>query len=105
MWLLSWCSRPGATYRGSVAPDDPRVSPLFGAVGTLPPLLIQAGTDEILLDDSRRLAERVTAAGGTVRLEVWQGMHHVFHLNVEQLVSARKALDNAADFLTTHLLG
>ncbi|BAX99223.1 acetylesterase [Mycobacteroides stephanolepidis] len=92
-----------AAYRDLAAPDDPRASPLFGAVDTLPPLLIQTGTDEILLDDSRRLAERVTAAGGTVGLEVWQGMHHVFQLNVEQLVGARKALDSVADFLTTHL--
>ena len=94
-----------SAYLGSVAPDDPRASPLFGAMETLPPVLIQVGTDEILLDDSRRFADALERAGGTVRLEVWQGMHHVFQLNVAQLASARKALDTAADFLSDHLVG
>jgi monoterpene epsilon-lactone hydrolase len=89
-----------AAYLGSVKPDDPRASPLFGVMDGLSPLLIQVGTDEILLDDSRRFADAVKNIGGTVRLEVWQGMHHVFQLNVEQLVGARKALDNVGEFLS-----
>jgi epsilon-lactone hydrolase len=92
-------------YLGSAAPDDPRASPLFGVSAALPPVLIQVGTDEILLDDSRRFADALESTGGTVRLEVWQGMHHVFQLNVEQLASARKALDSASGFLSTHLFG
>lgn len=83
--------------------DDPRASPLFGDLTGLPPLLIQVGTDEILLDDSRRLADAVEKAGGTVELEVWQGMHHVFQLNVEQLAGARRAMDTAGAFLAAHL--
>jgi acetyl esterase/lipase len=94
-----------SAYLGSAAPDDPRASPLFGATEALPPVLIQVGTDEILLDDSRRLANALERAGGTVKLEVWQGMHHVFQLNVAQLASARRALDTAADFVSSHLLG
>lgn len=94
-----------AAYLGTASADDPRASPLFGAVEMLPPVLIQVGSDEILLDDSRRFADAVEKAGGSVRLEVWQGMHHVFQLNVEQLASARRALDIAADFVTTHLVG
>jgi monoterpene epsilon-lactone hydrolase len=90
-------------YLGPAAPDDPRGSPLFGDMEALPPVLIQVGTDEILADDSRRFADSLEKAGGTVELEVWQGMHHVFQLNVVQLVSARKALDSTAEFLTTHL--
>ena len=62
-------------------------------------VLIQVGTDEILLDDSRRFADALERAGGTVRLEVWQGMHHVFQLNVAQLASARRALDTAGRLL------
>jgi len=92
-----------AAYLGSAPPEDPRASPLFDAVGELPPLLIQVGSDEILLDDSRRFARAVAEAGGTVRLEIWQGMHHVFQLNVEQLASARRALAGAAEFLSSHL--
>jgi acetyl esterase/lipase len=92
-----------AAYLGSATPDDPSASPLFGDMDDLPPLLIQVGTDEILLDDSRRFAAAVEKAGGTVQLEVWQGMHHVFQLNIAQLVSARRALDTAGEFLSRHL--
>jgi acetyl esterase/lipase len=92
-----------ASYLGSAAPDDPRASPLFDGSGNLPPLLIQVGADEILLDDSRRYADAVAKAGGSVRLEIWQGMHHVFQLNVEQLASARRALEGAGTFLSAHL--
>ncbi len=92
-----------ASYLGAAAPDDPRASPLFDVSGNLPPLLIQVGSDEILLDDSRRYADAVAKAGGSVRLEVWQGMHHVFQLNVEQLASARRALEGAGEFLSAHL--
>ncbi|MGE2716888.1 alpha/beta hydrolase [Mycolicibacterium litorale] len=92
-----------ATYLGSAAADDPRASPLFDSPTRLPPLMTQVGTDEILLDDSRRFAEAVAQAGGTVTLQVWQAMHHVFQLNVAQLDSARRALDHAARFLAGHL--
>ena len=92
-----------AAYVGPAALDDPRASPLFGVVDDLPPLLIQVGSDEVLLDDSRRFALAVVNVGGTVRLEVWEGMHHVFQLNVEQLASAGRALDSAGEFLSNHL--
>jgi epsilon-lactone hydrolase len=92
-----------AAYLGDAAADDPRASPLFGSTDALPPLLIQVGTDEILCDDSVRYADAVRAAGGQVRLEVWEGMHHVFQLNVEQLGSARRAVASASDFIAAHL--
>ena len=87
-------------YLGGADPRDPRGSPLFGDLTGLPPLLLQVGTDERLLDDSRQYAERAAAAGVPVRLEVWQGMHHVFQLDVARLESSRVALDRAAAFLT-----
>ena len=76
-------ARPGlelmaGRYAGSLDRRDPRVSPLWGELGGLPPLLIQAGAEEALLDDSTRLAERVRAAGGEVELQVWPGQGHVF---------------------------
>jgi len=92
-----------AAYLGSAKPEDPCASPLFGSVEHFPPVLIQVGSDEILLDDSRRFALAVVNVRGTVRLEVYEGMHHVFQLNVEQLISARKALDSAGEFLSSHL--
>ncbi len=90
-------------YLGSAQPEDPCASPLFGSVELFPPVLIQVGSDEILLDDSRRFALAVVNVRGTVRLEVYEGMHHVFQLNVEQLKSARTALDSAGEFLSSHL--
>jgi monoterpene epsilon-lactone hydrolase len=86
-------------YLGSTDPHDPLASPLFGDLSHLPPLLIQVGTDERLLDDARQYAERAAGAGSQVRLEVWQGMHHVFQINVADLQTSGVALDRAAAFL------
>jgi acetyl esterase/lipase len=90
-------------YLGGADARDPRASPLFGHLAGLPPLLIQVGTDERLLDDSRQFAERAALAGVPVRLEIWQGMHHVFQLDVGHLESSRVALGRAAAFLTEAL--
>jgi epsilon-lactone hydrolase len=86
-------------YLGTADPRDPLASPLFGDQSGLPPLLIQVGSDERLLDDARQYAERAARAGSQVRLEVWEGMHHVFQANVADLQSSRAALDRAAAFL------
>jgi monoterpene epsilon-lactone hydrolase len=86
-------------YLGGADSRDPLASPLFGDLSGLPPLLIQVGSDERLLDDARQYAERATDAGAKVRLEVWQGMHHVFQVNVAQLRTSCIALDGAAAFI------
>jgi len=100
---LQDCAR---RYVGAYAPSDPLASPLHGDCTGLPPLLIQVGTDERLLDDSRQFAARAAEAGVPVELEIWEGMHHVFQLDVAHLESSRTALDRAARFLaaafTTH---
>ncbi|NVB82223.1 MAG: alpha/beta hydrolase fold domain-containing protein [Kofleriaceae bacterium] len=88
-------------YLGDAPPDDPRASPLFAIPQQLPPLLIQVGTDELLLDDSRRYAAAARRAGLRVQLEEWEAMHHVFQMSVAELEGARRALDRAAQFLTT----
>jgi monoterpene epsilon-lactone hydrolase len=86
-------------YLGGADSRDPRASPLFGNLSGLPPLLIQVGTDERLLDDARQYAERAASAGSPVRLEVWEGMHHVFQVDVAHLRTSGVALDRAAAFL------
>lgn len=58
---------------------NPYLSPLFGDYNGFPPIMIQAGTDEILLSDSTRLAYRAANAGVDVSLKVWEGMFHGFH--------------------------
>jgi acetyl esterase/lipase len=88
-----------AKYVGAYDPKDPLATPLFGDLKGLPPLLIQVGTDERLLDDSRQYAERATKAGVPVELQIFEGMHHVFQLDVIHLETSRNALDRAARFL------
>ncbi len=68
-----------AAYLGGADPRDPRASPLFADdLGGLPPIRIDVGEREVLIDDSVRLAERIERAGGDVVLERWPEMIHVF---------------------------
>lgn len=84
---------------------DPGLSPLHGELGNLPPLLIQVGEDEVLLNDSLRLAERARAAGAEVRLERYPGLWHVFQAHVGMLKAADVAVQRIADFLREHQAG
>lgn len=88
-----------ANVLGDMDPTDPLASPLYGRFDGLPPLLIQVGADETIRDDSIGFAERAHDAGVPVQLEIWEGMHHVFQLDVAHLESSRNALDRTADFL------
>ena len=93
---LQDCARK---YLGSTDSRNPLASPLFGDLQGLPPLLVQVGTDERLLDDARQYAARATEAGASVELTIFEGMHHVFQLDVAHLESSRVALERAARFL------
>ncbi len=88
-------------YLDGALPDDPRASPLFAMFDAPPPVLIQVGSTEALLDDSRRMADRLRAAGGTVDLQVWPGAPHVWHVFDGWLPEARAALNDAARFIQT----
>lgn len=90
-------------YLGGQVPTHPMASPLFGIPHGMPPLYIQAGSEELLRDDALRYAGQARAQGNTVTLEIWQGLHHVFHFNVAELESARIALDRVAAFVVEHL--
>lgn len=89
-------------YLAGADARDSRASPLYAIPKKLPPLAIQVGTDELLLDDARRYAEGAAARGGKVSLDIYEGLHHVFQRSTEELPSARKALDAAARFLSDH---
>lgn len=86
-------------YIGSLPARHPACSPLFGDLRGLSPVLIQVGSDEVLLDDSLRLAQRLLEAGVPVTLQVCEGMWHDFHLHAGTLTEADRALLDAADFL------
>lgn len=82
-------------------PKAPGLSPLFADVRGLPPLLIQVGTDELLLNDSLRFAEHAKAAGVAVQLEVYPGLWHVFQAYAGMLKAADFAMARVAGFLRT----
>lgn len=81
----------------------PTISPLFADLAGLPPMLVQVGTDECLLDDSTRLAERASDAGNDVVLEVWDDMIHVWQAFFAMLPEGRAAIDAIAAFLRARL--
>jgi epsilon-lactone hydrolase len=90
----------GSLYRGDLPADDPRLSPLLGGLDGLPPLLVQVGTREILLDDARRLAERTSDGSVEVTLRVHEDMIHVWPvLGAGVIPEAQGALDEAAAYL------
>jgi len=82
----------------------PYVSPVYGDFGKgFPPALIQAGTREILLSDSVRLYQAIEAAGGTAKLDVYEGMPHVFQAQIPDAPESRLALAKVKAFLDRHL--
>ncbi len=90
-------------YLAGHAARDPLVSPLFADLAGLPPVLIQVGSAETLLDDSLRLARALGAADVPVRLEVWPHMIHAWMLWAARLADGRRANAAAGSFLRAHL--
>lgn len=85
--------RGAELYLDGKDPADPGPSALFAELSGLPPTLIQVGNDEILLDDSTRLYERMKAAGVEVTCEVWDAMFHDFQLFSPLLPEADRSLE------------
>ncbi|WP_321393717.1 alpha/beta hydrolase [Emcibacter sp.] len=88
-----------AHYLNQTDPRDPLASPVFADLTGLPPLLIQVGSAEILLDDAVKLAGSAGAAGVKVKLDVWPDMPHVWHAFSFMLDSGRQAIEEAGAFL------
>ncbi|MEX0301316.1 MAG: alpha/beta hydrolase fold domain-containing protein, partial [Leisingera sp.] len=85
-------------YLDGADPSDGRASPLFAAFPDPPPVLIQAGSTEVLLSDSQRMAEKLEEAGGTVRLSLWRNVPHVWQFMAGHLPEGQAALEEAAAF-------
>lgn len=90
-------------YVGGHPLNDPYLSPLIADLHNLPPMLIQAGADEILLDDSRRFCDYARAAGVNVTLEIWPNMWHVWHYCAPELPEANQAIEYIARFIHSHI--
>jgi acetyl esterase/lipase len=88
-----------AFYLGNTAATHPLASPLYADLAGLPPLLLHVSDSEVLLDDSRRLADRAKAAGVSVTLKVWPGLPHVWQGFVPLIPEAAVSLREIAAFL------
>jgi monoterpene epsilon-lactone hydrolase len=97
--LLGW----GKLYLGDRDPRTPLASPLYADLRRIPPLLIQVGSAEVLLDDSLRLAERASLAGVETTLEVWPEMIHVWQSFAPILPEARQAIERIGEFVRMRL--
>ena len=80
---------------------DPKVSPLFANLAGLPPILVQVGSEEVLLGDALALAQRAALVRTPVTLQVWPDMVHVWHVFPNWLADAERAIKAIANFLDT----
>lgn len=89
-------------YLAGADPSDVRASPLVADFTGLPPLLIQVGSSEILLDDAIRIAERARAAKVPVELQIAYQMVHVFQMFPNEIPEAAAAIDDLGAFICRH---
>jgi epsilon-lactone hydrolase len=92
-------------YVGNHPLSDPILSPLTADLTGLPPMLIQVGGDEILLDDARRFKERSLAFNMEVTLEVWPRMWHDWHICAPALDESMQAVENIAQYIGKKISG
>ena len=93
------------TYLGGADPRAPLAAPLYADLRGLPPLLIQVGDAEVLLDDSTRLAGVAREAGVKVQMDVWDDMIHVWPLFAPILPEGMQAIAQAGEFIKKHTGG
>ena len=86
-------------YAGEGDMQNPLISPYFAEYDDFPPLLIQVGGEEVLLDDARVVAEKAEAAGVNVTLSVYKGMWHVWHTMGRMLPEGQEAFEEIRDFV------
>jgi acetyl esterase/lipase len=97
--LVAWAG----LYLNGADPRTPLAAPLYGDPTGLPPLLIQVGTSETLLDDATRFVERAKAAGVDVTFEPWEEMIHVWHLFAHVLPEGRQAIERIGEWVRTKI--
>jgi len=104
MLRVSWSRQCAGQYLNGRDPNDPACSPLFANHRGLPPTLIHVGSDEVILDDSTRLATRFKESGVDVTLRIFQGMWHEFQIHAGMLREADEAVSEIGEFVK-HRLG
>ena len=84
---------------GRLNPTNPIVSPLFGDLSDLPPMLVQSSYCEMLHDDAHRYVNKARSQGSPVEMQIWPGMVHVFQMLGHMLPEANEAMDEIARFV------
>ena len=92
--MLYQCS-----YIGNANPKNPYLSPLFGDFEGFPPMLMQVGAYEVLLDDTKAVAKKARTEGVKVRCSVYDGMFHVFQMGLDLIPESREAWEEVAEYL------
>ena len=102
--LLSpdWATYMANFYVNGQDPHAPTISPLYANLKGLPPIIIQVGSDEILVSDAVRFTDRAREEGVEVRLDEWDRMWHVWHFFGGKMPEADKAIVEIGEFLKTH---
>ncbi|SFM38545.1 alpha/beta hydrolase [Marinobacter zhejiangensis] len=95
----AWIDKAASLYRGNEPLTSPYISPIYGDLSGLPPMLIQVGSEEILLNDSERLAAKARRQGAQVQLEVYNSLWHVFQVHAGQLARATDAVQTAGEHI------
>lgn len=98
-----WVAKAAKLYASQESLRHPMLSPIFGDFEGLPPLLIQVGSQEILLNDAERLADAAKKAGIKTQLEVFNNLWHVFQIHSGQLEKATAAVQTAGKHIMAHL--
>ncbi|AHK16921.1 MULTISPECIES: alpha/beta hydrolase [Thalassolituus] len=99
MLSAEWLNTSAKIYAGEESLSHPQISPLFSDFTDYPRTLIQVGTDEILLDDARRVAYAIKQAGNEVVLQEFADMWHVFQIHGSYMPESRGAIRAIANFL------
>lgn len=90
-------------YAGAHDKSDARLSPCFGSFAGFPPMIIHVGSEEVLLSDSTRVAERAGLSGVKVELKIWPLMPHVFQLHSKFLADANASIEELSAWVSKHL--
>ena len=99
------CRMAAASFLAGADPRRPDLSPAFGDLSGLPPLLVQAGEAEVLVDQVREFAARALVAGAELELSVYPDMVHVWHMMRAGTPDAQRAIDEVGAFVRRHLDG
>jgi len=103
LFFGSWVAQTARHYLGHTPATNPLASPVYADLRGLPPLLIQVSGSEVLLDDSRRVAEHAQLCNVDVTLQIWPDQPHGWQIFAPILPEARAALRDAGAFIRTRL--